>query len=423
MKTRLPILLLLLSSLFVAFSAGEVAAANSNPTQYISLDTFYPLVPTNPDGSLPLYYSFTNESDTFHGYIGQFRAFIPPGTILMDLNIIETGKQKAVARHMFPPIGSPTDPLPPGYSYGNYFTLDELIKNDCWVIENSQDSLYITNDAFSPPLETNKAGWLYVKVGGGEYSQIYDTHFTVRVNAAIYNEWWNTYIKDQAGWNKYVEGVMTYSDPTAAASVLQVTPSNQSVSKNAGSTTFSVSNTGTGTMPWTAAVTTGGSWLSITSGASGSNVGTINCSFTNNNSTSARTGTIRVTATGATGSPVDVTVTQEPMCSATIDQNLLLHIPYLSYVIPNAGTLMFSADLVCGINQTLFACKLTNLGIINNPLFSCAASTLSSNFEIHIPDLLLPDGTTHLSVYLDFDYTLSTDYTYFVLTGYGPVSK
>ena len=92
--------------------------------------------------------------------------------------------------------------------------------------------------------------------------------------------------------------------------VLSVTPSNQAVSKDAGTTTFSVSNTGTETMPWTAIVTSGNSWLTITSGASGSNSGTVNCSITANITTSPRTGTIRVTATGATGSPVDVTVTQ-----------------------------------------------------------------------------------------------------------------
>ena len=63
-------------------------------------------------------------------------------------------------------------------------------------------------------------------------------------------------------------------------------------------------------MSWTAAVTPASSWLSITSGVSGANAGTISCSFTANTTTSARTGTIRVTAAGATGSPMDVTVTQ-----------------------------------------------------------------------------------------------------------------
>ena len=99
--------------------------------------------------------------------------------------------------------------------------------------------------------------------------------------------------------------------PTSVQPVLSVTPSNQVVAKDAGTTTFSVSNTGTGTMPWSASVISG-SWLTITSGASGTDAGTINCSFTANTSVSSRAATIRVTATGATGSPADVTVTQAP---------------------------------------------------------------------------------------------------------------
>ena len=104
-----------------------------------------------------------------------------------------------------------------------------------------------------------------------------------------------------------VSKTLTISDNNP---VLSVNPTSRSVAKTAGTTSFGVSNTGTGTMPWTAAVTTGGSWLSITSGASGSNAGTITCSFNANTGSSARTGVIRVTAAGATGSPKDVTVTQ-----------------------------------------------------------------------------------------------------------------
>jgi len=63
-------------------------------------------------------------------------------------------------------------------------------------------------------------------------------------------------------------------------------------------------------MPWTAQVINGDSWLSIISGSSGTDSGTIQVSFTENTSTSSRIGTIRVTATGASGSPKDVTVTQ-----------------------------------------------------------------------------------------------------------------
>jgi hypothetical protein len=103
-----------------------------------------------------------------------------------------------------------------------------------------------------------------------------------------------------------------------AQPVLSVTPSNQAVSKDAGTTTFGVSNTGTGTMPWTAAVTPASSWLTITSGTSGTDSGTISCNITANTSTSARTATVRVTATGATNSPVDVTVTQAGRPDLTI---------------------------------------------------------------------------------------------------------
>ncbi len=109
-------------------------------------------------------------------------------------------------------------------------------------------------------------------------------------------------------WVQY--GNIYVSTSNSVTPTPTVSPVSRSVSKDAGTTTFSVSNTGTGTMPWTAAVTSGGTWLSITSGASGTDTGTINCSFTANASALARTATIRVTATGATGSPQDVTVTQ-----------------------------------------------------------------------------------------------------------------
>jgi hypothetical protein len=109
----------------------------------------------------------------------------------------------------------------------------------------------------------------------------------------------------------YVRAVRGGQSGPFDSSVISVSPASRDVDKDAGATTFSVSNTGTGTMPWTAEVTPASSWLSITSGASGTNAGTIMCSFTANTSTSARTATIRVTATtGATGSPADVTVTQ-----------------------------------------------------------------------------------------------------------------
>ena len=51
---------------------------------------------------------------------------------------------------------------------------------------------------------------------------------------------------------------------------------------------------------------------------------------------------------------------------------------------------------------TLTPFKLADYGIINNPSFHCAFPTLSGEFNIHIPDVLLPDGITHLWVDLSY---------------------
>jgi hypothetical protein len=92
--------------------------------------------------------------------------------------------------------------------------------------------------------------------------------------------------------------------------VLSVSPSNQDVPATAGATSFVVSNSGTGTMSYTAEVTGGSDWLTITGGGSGGNEGTISVAFMHNPETTQRIGIITVTAPGATGSPVQVTVTQ-----------------------------------------------------------------------------------------------------------------
>jgi hypothetical protein len=129
--------------------------------------------------------------------------------------------------------------------------------------------------------------------------------------------------------------------------VISVSPVSRDVTKDAGATTFSVSNTGTGAMPWTAAVTSGGSWLSIASGASGSNAGTITCKFDANTDTSARAGVIRVTAAGATGSPVDVTVTQAStltsplvLFSNSIGSRNTIKISDMSGTLPASGSII-----------------------------------------------------------------------------------
>lgn len=162
MRKHLPILLLMLSLLSVLIFEF-VAEASSNLTGYASLTKFYSEVPRNPDGSLPEYHSFTNDDDTYNGYIGKFRVFVPPGTISVALSIIENGRQMAVARYMIPPTGKPDEP-PIDYTPDHFFSLAELTARDCWATENMYDILGIASDSFLSYLESSKAGWLYANV-------------------------------------------------------------------------------------------------------------------------------------------------------------------------------------------------------------------------------------------------------------------
>ncbi|NUM53900.1 MAG: hypothetical protein HUU46_09680 [Candidatus Hydrogenedentes bacterium] len=108
--------------------------------------------------------------------------------------------------------------------------------------------------------------------------------------------------------------------------ILSVIPANRDVGAAAGNTSFDVSNTGTGMMNWSAQVISGSDWLSISSGDAGVDAGTIECAFTTNDG-AERVGAVRVEATGATGSPVDVTVTQ----AAGADE------PSITVTAPNGG--------------------------------------------------------------------------------------
>jgi hypothetical protein len=205
-KVFLAIFLSLASLGFGIFVSDAEAA---NPTEYVSLINFYERAPDNTE-----YYSFVIP-DSEIGYLPYFRAFVPPGTFSSDLFIIEGGNQMAVAHYKTPPLGEPTSP-PVGYSPISDFSLQELTAADQWATESWQGYLDISRDILNPPVPISNAGWLYVKVGGGQDSSIYFTNFILKVNTEIYNAWWDTYIKDAAGWERYVESVETYVDPTSA---------------------------------------------------------------------------------------------------------------------------------------------------------------------------------------------------------------
>jgi hypothetical protein len=238
---------------------------------------------------------------------------------------------------------------------------------------------------------------------------------------AFGNGYGNDYNK---GYTWYVRAVR--GGQPGSLDNLVISHLSRTVTTNASSTTFGISNTGTGIIPWKASVTAGADWLSISSRAEGTDTGTITCAYTANTSSSVRTGTIRVTAYGATGTSTqkDVTVIQNPpgpttactaTITATIDGNLLLHIPYIlpSYTHPIIGQISWWSDLVNVFddkNPTLILFKWTKGGLIENPSsFSCEASTSLDNPKIiHIPDVLLPDGITRLWVDLEYSPAFST---------------
>ncbi len=159
-------------------------------------------------------YSFANTKESHIGYTPYFRVFIPPGTVSMDL-LIQDGyrEHKAVAQYKIPPTGSPQEPTE-GYDFGTKYRIKEFEAHQRWITNTGEGNLYIANDAFYPEyLPVSGGGWLYVNVYGME-SVPYYTNFTVQVDTKTYNAWWDKYIKDEAGWNTYIENVETYIDPT-----------------------------------------------------------------------------------------------------------------------------------------------------------------------------------------------------------------
>ncbi|MBI5590241.1 MAG: DUF1566 domain-containing protein [Deltaproteobacteria bacterium] len=214
---------------------------------------------------------------------------------------------------------------------------------------------------------------------------------------------------------------------------LSVSPRVRNVTKEAGITTFSVSNTGNTDIPWTAEIYGWGGcsnddlmgWSSIIFGASGSNSGTIFCSYSANNTNCWRSVHFYIIAPGKTQSPLSFNVEQSPdetqyhEYTAAIDENLLLHVP----IIQDKSYTLFWVDFAYDYNPmypAIIIFKLTNYGIVGEPgKWIGTAATLKADFNIHIQDVLLPDGSTRLTMDLIYSSALSTDENaYFVVTDY-----
>jgi len=155
--------------------------------------------------------------------------------------------------------------------------------------------------------------WTTLSATGGALSPGSTAAVTVSINAAAdglpagdYGDT-VTFTNTSGGAGNTTRPVALSVSPGPA---LIVVPTNRDVPFTGGTTSFEVSNTGGGTMPWTAEVIAGGTWLTIQSGASGTDAGTVVAAFAPNPTGSPRAGIIRITAEGALGSPRNVTVTQ-----------------------------------------------------------------------------------------------------------------
>jgi len=93
--------------------------------------------------------------------------------------------------------------------------------------------------------------------------------------------------------------------------VLYVSPTTINAGKEGNWAWITVSNTGSGTLNWTAQVITGSEWLWIQPEWTGSSWGGVAVGYNSNFGSSSRTGMIRISDSDELNSPVDVTVSQE----------------------------------------------------------------------------------------------------------------
>ncbi len=179
---------------------------------------------------------------------------------------------------------------------------------------SSQD--YLIENTGGAPINwtaVRSQGWITLSAASGSLNPGAKTTVTVTINdganylaVGAYSDT-VTFTNATTGSGNTVRQIQL---TVIALPTLSVTPASRSVMAAAGTTTFSVANTGGGNFDWTAEVIVGESWLSLQPGSNGTNHGTVSVSFLTNPGVSERQGIIRVTAPGARGNPADVTVVQ-----------------------------------------------------------------------------------------------------------------
>lgn len=92
--------------------------------------------------------------------------------------------------------------------------------------------------------------------------------------------------------------------------VLNASPGNFDFPATSGSGTIQITNTGSATLNYTATVTAGSDWLSITGGGTGTDDSNIQFSYAANDGVTPRKGSIEISAEDAVNSPITITFSQ-----------------------------------------------------------------------------------------------------------------
>lgn len=135
--------------------------------------------------------------------------------------------------------------------------------------------------------------------------------------------------------------VVTITQSTSRVPALTVLPASAALPSGSGAVTFSVQNSGVGSMAWTASVVGTVGWMRLVSGAAGTNDGAISLEYDANPSEFERTAILRVTAPNADGSPRDIHITQLGSASA---QPVLSVSPATQTVSAESGAALFTIE-------------------------------------------------------------------------------
>lgn len=212
------------------YSPGTTSPPNpsGNPTTYTSRTGHY----GRADITSSSYYedgSYVMMMHTYDPRENLLRVFIPPGTMRVQGNVLSAQYpgHAGVFRYKVQPDAST-------FTGQHPYKLSEIIDVNMAIYAppegDGAGTMPYIEDGFSPPMAISDSGWLYTGFDGylfngvsDNYLSAYSNLFSITVDAEKYNAWYDTYIKDEAGWAKYVESVETYSVPMSDPRVVTLT--------------------------------------------------------------------------------------------------------------------------------------------------------------------------------------------------------